>query len=249
MFKSLKKIGKLETIRRNRLSFVFLCLISYIYLYFLSGNIVISLISLGFAIFYIDEIDGYKKLNNIKKFEKYFFDYIFCFNTYLLGGNTINFSHNRALSNLYDLYGYNEYYVILETIKIKDLYGKSISDSFMEIGNKFEMPMISNFGDILELCTNVGGNSYVAVSKLGNVIKEKLKIEEEIEVSLAKQKMELKIIKILPILMLGVLRLMNEDFIDSLIYNPMGFIIFTFSMVTIIVSVKIGNKIMEVKYN
>ena len=79
-----------------------------------------------------------------------------------------------------------------------------------------------------------------------NVLSGKLEVEREIETLLAKQNMEVKILRVIPLILLLALRFLYPEMIAFLSGSVLGVIAFLAVSLLMVAAIYVSNKLMEV---
>ena len=139
-------------------------------------------------------------------------------------------------------------YIVEETAEIlKGLKnGLVLEDMLKFFGERSGVEDISNFSTVFALCFRKGGNLKDIVRRTHDIISEKVGIAEEIETSIASNKMQFNCMMVIPILIVIMLRTMSSSFAASF-STPVGVIGMTVAIIIFVVAYKIGQDIMDVK--
>ena len=113
---------------------------------------------------------------------------------------------------------------------LKDLSGilaqssmdRDVHEVFCEYASRSDREEIQVFGEMLLLISRKGGDFCKLTAHCSDLIREKMKLEKDREVILAKQKMELQIITVLPVVLLAMMRSLNPDYLQGLVSTPVG---------------------------
>ena len=79
-----------------------------------------------------------------------------------------------------------------------------------------------------------------------NVLSGKLEVEREIETLLAKQNMEVKILRVIPLILLMALRFLYPEMIAFLSGSFLGIVAFLAVSLLMVAAIYVSNKLMEV---
>ena len=105
---------------------------------------------------------------------------------------------------------------------------------------------ITNFATVFSTCYRTGGNIKSIVRRTTEIISEKIMISSEIETAITSNKMQMKIMNVLPIVIVLMMRVLSSDFAKSF-SSIVGVIGLTVSAGLTIAAYKLGNKIMDIK--
>lgn len=150
---------------------------------------------------------------------------------------------------------------------IKEIYGdgsllvKELDHMLTEISeiNMRDTPLLNDFAarssneDIIDFvsmyenCKESGGNIMDAINTASNIITEKILIEDEILSNASQRKLEGRIIAAMPFVIILFLKLTGPDYIDIMYSSLAGRIIMTLSLLSVVVSWILVDKITRVK--
>ncbi len=112
-------------------------------------------------------------------------------------------------------------------LDVKQVMNKTTMDSdiyeiFME--HDFQLPReeVDVFAQMLYLGSKKGGDMDRILSYCSSLLEERVKLERDKEVMLAKQKLELDIIIALPFILLLMMKSLNPSYLETLTGSPLG---------------------------
>ena len=89
------------------------------------------------------------------------------------------------------------------------------------------MEEISSFAQIIQICKRTEGNIAKVIENTAGLLQEKIEIQGEVQVALAKKKMEQKILNVMPVAVLSLLLLLSPDYLAPLYSSFQGRMIMT----------------------
>lgn len=92
---------------------------------------------------------------------------------------------------------------------------------------------IDVFAQMLFLSSKKGGDTERIVAYCSQLIEERVRMEREKEVLLAKQKFELDVIMVLPVVLLLTMKSLSPDYMQRLLDSPVGLVALALSVVLI----------------
>lgn len=139
-------------------------------------------------------------------------------------------------------------FIVQETELIVTAINNNIAVETMlsDLGARSGIKDISNFGRVFEVTYAKGGNLKEIIRNTYEIMSEKCQIEMEIETKIASSKNEQSIMIIMPILLVGMLKMSGGDFADNFA-TPTGLISTTIAIATFVVAYLIGQKIMKIE--
>ena len=122
----------------------------------------------------------------------------------------------------------------------------AIEDILESLGERSEIGDIKNFAVVFRISYRAGGNMKEIVKRTNSLISERLEVSEEIETALSSNKTQFTAMMVIPVVMMLLLRLMSSSFAASFATIP-GVIAITIAIGIVLLSYKLGQKIMNVK--
>lgn len=206
--------------------------------------VVVGLIALKFFIPLITQSLKQKRDNKLKK---QFIDLMESISTSLSAGNTVSDSFINARYDLQNQYSPTDMIIVeLSEIVTGMDNGKTLEEMMNAFGKRSGNEDIENFANVISNCFRLGGNFKDVVKKMRDVIADKMAIADEIETKLASNKMQHNVMSIMPIALVGMIKLMNPTFSENLA-SPMGIIVVTISIAIFIGSYIWGRKIIDIR--
>ena len=138
--------------------------------------------------------------------------------------------------------------IVAEVRELIDGVNNNINIEVMleDFGIRSDIPDITNFATVFATCYRTGGDIKSVVRRTTDIISEKILISSEIETAMTSNKMQMNIMTILPIVIIGMMRLMSQDFAASFA-TIIGVLGLTVSAALTIGAYKLGQKITDVK--
>ena len=106
---------------------------------------------------------------------------------------------------------------------------------------------LKDFVRSYSVCRRTGGDLEQAIGLTCQVISEKMKLHQELQVLSAQKRLEARMISMMPILVLGFLRLTSPEYIKPLYQTNGGVLIMTLAILAIASGYIWTDRIMEVK--
>lgn len=245
---------KISRIFNKNKKIIRIIIVSYllvlIYFILLTSNILfsilVSLISIILLPYYKKHLEKLKRDRMLQEFQ----DFIYLLDGSLKSGKSFDNALTEVKFSLYNMYGDDtllskELDKIIYWNKIGINYGKG----FMLLEDEYQIGFFKEFGNILGITRNKGGNLKEVLEHTNNILSERLEVEREIKTLLAKQRIEVLILRVIPFIMLLAFRFLYPEIIIFLTSNIIG--IFTFLGVGLLFALSffISNKFMEVVWD
>ncbi len=116
-----------------------------------------------------------------------------------------------------------------------------------EFGRETNIDDIINFAQIFSYAKRGGGDYIRIIKNAASAIQEKIEVEREIETVIASKKMESRIMYLVPVGIILYLSFSSPDFLKPLYGNVMGNMIMSICLVVYVISIFIGEKIMDIR--
>lgn len=214
---------------------------------YISNVIFFVLAGLVAAKFFIPAIRNSLKEKRDRKLKKQFMDMLETLSTSLSAGTTINESFINARDDLLNQYTKNDLIVIEISEIVSGIQnGRTLEEMLANFGERANNDDINNFSNVMANCYRLGGNFKDVVRRTRDIISDKIQISEEIETKLASNKLQLNAMCIMPVILVGMLKISNQNFSANLA-SLKGVLVTTIAMGMFIGSYFLGQKIINVK--
>ena len=185
-----------------------------------------------------------KRINDLKL---QFRDFLSALSNSMSSGMNVTDALNVAYEELCVQYS-NQSYIAIEVLEMINGINNNIpiEDTLISFGQRSGVDDISNFGTVFNICYRTGGNMKVIVRRTFDIISEKMMINEEIETKITSNKMQLKVMMVIPIIITIMLKTMSTEFSRSL-SSPLGVFMTLIAVICFVGAYKFGNKIMNIE--
>ena len=116
----------------------------------------------------------------------------------------------------------------------------------MEMAEQIALTEAIEFGEVLYAAKRLGGNYGRNVQRCAEKIGEKLSLQEEIETMMAQKKLEMKIMWIVPIVIIGYVRVTSSDLLKVLYHNMLGVCIMSACLACYVLMVWWSRRMMDI---
>ena len=103
-----------------------------------------------------------------------------------------------------------------------------------------------SFANVFKISYRKGGNIKDIIRNTHEILSDKMEIAEDIETLVTSNKMEQNIMILMPIALIGVIKMMSPDFAANFV-TPTGIISTTISIVIFVVAYYIGKSVLNIK--
>ena len=134
----------------------------------------------------------------------------------------------------------------LEIINGGLINGINVEELIRDFGRRSGCPDIEDFASVFEISYRKGGNVKETIRNTCSILTDKMGIVEEIETTVAGSKNEQYIMLVLPILLIGMIKVSSPDFADNFV-TPTGLAATTIAIVLFIASFFLSRKLLDIK--
>lgn len=186
-------------------------------------------------------------LNKRKKaLQKQFMDFLEALSTSLAAGNTMYGAVMNAKKDLLNQYSETDLIIVELTGIISGIdNGKTLEEMLHNFGIRSANEDILNFSNVISNCHRLGGNFGSVVRRTREIISDKVAVADEIATKVASNKLQHNAMCIMPIVLVGLLKLSNPDFANNL-NSVVGVLVTTIAVGIFIASYFWGQKIINI---
>lgn len=213
----------------------------------ISNLVVFFLIGLIAAKFFVPAIRANLKNKRDKKLRKQFMNLLENLSVSLAAGNTLNDSFVNSKTDMLNQYSERDMIIIELSEIISGMEnGHTLEEMMNAFGQRAENEDIENFSNVISNCYRMGGNFKDVIRKTRDIISDKIVIEEEIETKLASNKLQHNAMCLMPIVLVGMLKLSSASFAANL-SSFLGVVITTIAIAIFVASYFWGQKIINIE--
>lgn len=121
-----------------------------------------------------------------------------------------------------------------------------IEDLLMDFGVRSGNEDIQSFANVFKVCYRKGGNIKDTIRATYKILSDKMEILEEIETIVTSSKTEQNIMIVMPIGLIGIIKMMSPEFGDNFV-TPAGLIATTVAIALFVASYFVGKSILKIK--
>lgn len=121
-----------------------------------------------------------------------------------------------------------------------------IEEVLMDFGNRSDIDDIKSFANVFKISYRKGGNLKDIIRNTHSILSDKMEITEDIETLVTSNKTEQNIMVIMPVLLIGLIKMMSPEFAANFA-TPTGIISTTFSLIIFVVAYFIGKAVLDIK--
>lgn len=185
--------------------------------------------------------------NRRNKLNRQFRDMLDGVTTALGAGSNVPNAFENVYQDLKAQYSDDAYIIKeLEVIISGIQNGGQIEDLLYDFGKRSGISSIESFASVFQVSYRKGGNVRQAMSGTYEVISQKMEIMDEIETTVSAGKLDSTIMTILPIGIVGIMKVMSPDFASNFVSGS-GLIATTIGIVCFVAAYMISRKILDIK--
>ncbi len=137
---------------------------------------------------------------------------------------------------------YREWYELVKQLGV----GFTVEDGMEDLGRRSGIEEIQSFGRMVSICKRSEGDVARVMENTIQLLQERLEIQTELKILLAKKKTEQKILNIMPFVVIGLLLMMSPEYLEPLYDCLKGQIIMTVCIALTIASYLLSKKISDI---
>lgn len=163
----------------------------------------------------------------------------------LRAGRSLERAFSAALEDMDPVmtpYIYQEWKGIVEQLQV----GFQVEEGLEDFGRRSGIEEIQSFARTIEVCKRTEGDMARVMENTIHLLQERMEIQMELKVLLAKKKTEQKILNIMPFIVVGLLLLMSPDYLEPLYDSAQGWMIMTVCVGLTILSYFLSRKISNI---
>lgn len=122
----------------------------------------------------------------------------------------------------------------------------AIEDVLEDFGRRSDNDDIKSFANVFKISYRKGGNIKEIIRNTHSILNDKMEIAEDIETLVTSNKLEQNIMILMPIALVGVIKLMSPEFAANFV-TPTGIISTTVSIVIFVAAYFIGKSVLNIK--
>ncbi len=176
-----------------------------------------------------------------------FRDMLASLTTSLSAGDTVVQAFDNAYQDMCTEYG-EDSYIANEVYQfvVARKNNVSVEDVVDDFAKRSANEDVESFASVFRASYGPGGRMSDVMRNTHDVITQKMEIEDEIESKISSNKLELNIITVMPIVIVGILRVATPIFADSFA-SPVGMLINTAAIAIFIGAYMAGQKIVRIQ--
>lgn len=122
----------------------------------------------------------------------------------------------------------------------------AIEEILEDFGKRSDNDDILSFANVFKISYRKGGNIKEVIRNTRTILSDKMEIAEDIETLMTSNKMEQNIMVVMPVVLIGAIKLMSPEFAANFV-TPTGIISTTISIVIFAVAYFVGKSVLNIK--
>lgn len=190
-----------------------------------------------------------KLQNNLrkKKLADEFSETLYSVSTNMLAGYSIENAFKESYKDLIRFYG-KKSLMAGEILRISEglSVNQPIEDLIADLAERSGVDDIIIFSEVFKSAKRNGGNMKEVLHETAYTIREKMRIEGEIDVIVSEKQFELRIMEIIPFFILIYISITSPGYFGPLYHNFKGIVLMTICLVVYVFAIIAGKKIVNV---
>lgn len=190
--------------------------------------------------------------NNIleqkQKLSQQFMDSLRSISTALLAGYSMENAWKEAQNEIGMLHGEDSLmYIELDEMNRAVKMSIPLEQTMKAFAERSGIEDIDSFSEIFSFAKRSGGNFVQIIDSTSYRMCEKYEIKREIEVMIASKKLEQKVMNVIPLIILGYLKITSIDYLSVLYGNILGALFMTICLMAYGLAIYISKKVLDIK--
>lgn len=182
-----------------------------------------------------------------KEINHQFRDMLDSLTTSLGAGKNVNDSFISVYSDLKIQYDSDAFILKELEVIIAGIHNNvAIEDVLDDFGNRSDNVDIKSFANVFRISYRKGGNIKDIIRNTQEILSDKMNIAEDIETIVASNKTEQNIMVVMPIILVGAIKLMSPEFASNFV-SPAGLVSTTIGLITFVIAYFVGKQILNIK--
>lgn len=164
------------------------------------------------------------------------------------GGMSAENAFGDAVFDMERMYGKDSLIVTeLKLIGIRQKHSESLETCLHDLGKRAQIADIYEFAQIFAIARQNSGQMRSVIDDTVRMMQEKSDTEAEIAVLISGKKLEQKIMSIIPLVIIGYMRLETAEFLSILYHNVIGVFVMSTCLAAYIGAYFLGERIVDIQ--
>lgn len=185
--------------------------------------------------------------NQKRELGRQFRDMLDALNTSIGAGKNVNDAFMDILEDLKVQYDEDAFIIKEVQVIIAGIQNNvAVEDVLDDFGIRSDNEDIRSFASVFRISYQKGGNMKDIITNTHSVLTDKMEIREDIETLLTSNKMEQNIMAVMPVGIVGMIKMMSPEFAENFA-KPSGIATTTVCIVVFVIAYLIGKAVMDIK--
>ena len=185
---------------------------------------------------------SFKKRSRLKQFEKQLPEALELIARSLRAGHAFSSGMKVAVDNFGDPLG-PEFAQALDEIN----FGNPVADALRHLAYRIDCAEVKFFVVAVIMQRETGGNLAEIIDNIAHIIRERFKFNDRLKVLAAEGKISAVILTALPFIIFFAVRILNPEYINSLLDDPIGIRIVFAALILITIGIYIMKRMITIK--
>lgn len=179
-----------------------------------------------------------------------FKDMLYSLSSAVGAGNSVEKALAVTLEDMRQQYNDPDAFIIkeLELMVTRLSMNRTVEEVIGDFAERSHIEDIQTFGNIFEIAKRTGGNLIEIIRNTTQIIADKIETKTEIDTMIASQKMEQKVLTVLPVGLVFFMTKTAGDFMDPIFTTLTGRLIATISLVIIVIGTLWSKKVADIEF-
>ena len=123
---------------------------------------------------------------------------------------------------------------------------EQLEDILKDLAKRSGADDIRDFADIFQIAKRSGGNMRGVIANTASIISGKQEVRREIETVVSEKKLEQKIMRYIPFIIMVYISLTSEHYFEGLYHNILGWSVMTAGLAVYFAACRLADKILEI---
>ncbi|MCM3749688.1 type II secretion system F family protein [Paenibacillus pasadenensis] len=217
------------------------------YLFYLNvpAALVLSLLALRTPNLY----RNYARRRRQERLKLHFKEMLFSLTSSLAAGRSVENALFASLDDLKLMYPGSRTDLMdeLERIRHRCANGETLESGLMDFALRSGVDEIRQFTDVFTICKRTGGDLVEIIRRSSQQIGERIEVNQEIDVLIARKRFESRIMLMVPFLFLGFLHAAAPDYMAPLYASAIGYALLTIALILFAFCAWVMMKMMNIR--
>lgn len=142
-----------------------------------------------------------------------------------------------------------------ESVILKDLHAINqavglrtpVEAAFEAFAAKYPYEEVRGFAQVFSFGKRLGGNYIENLRNTARKLEEKVELKQDIAATIAEKRLELSVMSVMPVLIIGYMRIGSGGFLGPMYHNLTGAVIMSVCIVVYVAAIILGRKVIDIE--